>query len=45
MQGPVHNGFVNVYVPIPDFQIETAVRVSADPRLVLDGGSLAAKIG
>jgi len=37
--------FVQVYVAVPDFQVEAAVRVRAYPSFVVDCRSLATKVG
>ena len=44
MKRPAHNGFVNINVTIPDFQVETAIRIGANPRFILDSCALTAKI-
>ena len=44
MACPTHNGFVNIDIPIPDFQVEAAIRVSANPGFVVNGCPLIAKI-
>ena len=45
MKATAHDGLVNVNIPVPDFQIKAAIRIGTDPRLVMDGCPLAAKIG
>jgi len=42
---PADNGFVNIDVTIPDFQVEAAIGIGADPCLVMNWCPLAAKIG
>jgi hypothetical protein len=42
---PADNGLVNVDITIPDFQIETAIRIGADPSLVMNRCPLTSKIG
>jgi len=44
MKCAAHNGFVNIYVAIPDFQVESTIRISANPSLVMNGCPLTAKI-
>jgi hypothetical protein len=44
MHCPADNGFVNIDVTIPDFQVETAIRVGANPCLVMNGCPLTAKV-
>ena len=44
MQRPAHNGFVDINVTIPDFQVETAIRIGANPCFIFDRCSLTAKI-
>jgi len=41
---PTHNGFVEINVTIPDFQVETAIRIGANPCFIFDSCSLTAKI-
>ena len=45
MRGSVHNGFVDINIPIPDFQVKAAIRIGANPGFVMNIGSLAAEIG
>ncbi len=45
MQGSAHNGFVNIDVPVPDFQVEAAIGISANPCFVMNICPLAAEIG
>ena len=45
MSYPTHNGFINIDIPIPDFQVVAASRVSANPSFVVDICPLIAKIG
>ncbi len=42
--GPVVYRLVDVHVTVTDFQIKSTVRVSANPGLILNCGSLAAEI-
>tara|TARA_Y100000310_G_scaffold303375_1_gene341669 strand:- start:3017 stop:3154 length:138 start_codon:yes stop_codon:yes gene_type:complete len=44
MQHPAHNRFINIDITIPDLQIEAALRIVANPSLIMNTGSLAAKI-
>ena len=39
------NGFVNVDVTVANFEIEAALRISANPGFVLYRGALTAEIG
>ena len=51
LPGPVgvhsstHDGLINIYITVPDFQVKPALRVGADPCFVLDARTLTAKIG
>ena len=45
MQYSTHNGFINIDISIPDFQVETAIRIGANPCFVMNICPLAAKIG
>jgi hypothetical protein len=40
----VVNRFININIAIPDFQIESAFRIGANPGFVLNCSSLAAEI-
>ena len=44
MQRSAHNGFINIDIPIPDFQIEATIGISANPRFKLNACSLAAEV-
>jgi len=44
MHCPADNGFVNIDITIPDFQVETAIRIGANPGLVMNGCPLTAKV-
>jgi len=44
MECPAHNGFVNIDVAVPDFKVETAIRIGANPCFIVDSCSLTAKI-
>ena len=41
----VKNGLVNVYFPVPDLYVETAIRMSAYPGLVVNRCPLTTKVG
>jgi hypothetical protein len=41
---PAHNGFINIDITIPDFQVESAIRIGANPGLVVNSCPLATKI-
>ena len=45
MKCPAHNGFVNIDITIPDFQVEAAIRIGANPGFVVNRRPLTAKIG
>jgi hypothetical protein len=40
-----HNGFVPIDVTVPDFEIETAIGIGANPGFILDRCPLATEIG
>jgi hypothetical protein len=40
-----HDGFIDIDIADPDFQIKTALRIGANPGFILNIGSLTAKIG
>ncbi len=42
---PAHNGFVNIDIAVSDFQIVAAIRISTDPRFVVDRRPLRANLG
>jgi len=44
MERSAHNWFIDVNIAIPDFQVETAIRIGANPGFILNVCSLAAKI-
>ena len=44
MKRPAHNGFVNINITIPDFQVEAAIRIGANPGFVVNRRPLATKI-
>ena len=45
MHGAAGYGLVQVHVPITNLNVKAAIRVGADPRFVMDGRSLASKVG
>ena len=45
VSGSAGDGFIKVDVAVSDFYVEAAVRISADPCLVLNGRTLASIIG
>ena len=44
MECAAHNGFINIDVAIPDFQVEATVRVGANPGFVVNSCPLTAKV-
>jgi hypothetical protein len=40
-----HDRFVSIDITVSDFKVETAIRISANPCLVVDSRALAAEIG
>jgi hypothetical protein len=44
MQCSTHNGFINIDIAIPDFQVKAAIRIGANPCFVKNACSLAAEI-
>ena len=44
MERPAHNGFINIDITIPDFQVESTIRIGANPGFVMNGCPLATKI-
>jgi hypothetical protein len=45
MQRPADDGFVDIDVTVPDFKVETAIRIGANPGFVMNGRPLTAKVG
>jgi len=45
MQYSAHYGFINIDIPISDFQVEAAIGIGANPCLVMNICSLATEIG
>ncbi len=41
---PTIDGFINIYIAIPDFQVVPAIRIGANPCLVVNSCPLTAKI-
>ena len=44
MQCSTHNGFIKIDVPVPDFQVEAALRIGTNPCFVMNICPLTAKI-
>ena len=44
MERPAHDGFINIDITIPDFQVEPAIRIGANPGFVVNSCPLATKI-
>ncbi|GAI56911.1 unnamed protein product [marine sediment metagenome] len=44
VKSPAYNGFVNIDITIPDFQVKAAIRIGANPCLVVNSCSLTPKI-
>ena len=44
MERSAHNGFINVDIAIPDFQVESTIRIGANPGFVVNSCPLATKI-
>ena len=44
MECPAHDRLVNIDIPVPDFQVEAAIGIGADPSFVSNRCSLTAKI-
>ena len=45
MQRAAHDGLISINITVPDFQVETAIRVGANPGFELYRGTLATEIG
>jgi len=45
VQCPADNGFIDINIAIPDFQVETAIRIGANPCFVVNVCPLTAKVG
>jgi hypothetical protein len=44
MPDAAYNGLVHIQIAIPDFKVETAIRIGADPGFIVDRRPLAAEI-
>ncbi len=44
MKCPAHNGFVDINITVPDFQVEATIRIGANPGFVVNSCPLTAKI-
>jgi len=44
MQRAAHDRLIAIYITVADFQVETAIRVGANPSLELYRGTLTTKI-
>ena len=44
MERPAHDRFINIDITIPDFQVEPAIRIGANPGFVVNSCPLATKI-
>ena len=44
MERPVHDGFIDIDIAIPDLQVEATLRISANPGFVFNSCPLTAKI-
>jgi hypothetical protein len=45
MEGAAHDRLIDIDIAVPDFQVEAAIRIGADPGFIPDGRPLAAEIG
>ena len=45
MHRTAHDRFVSIDITVPDFQVVAAIRIGANPCLVMDSCSLTAEIG
>jgi hypothetical protein len=45
VQRPADYGFVDIDVTVPDFKVKTAIGIGANPRFVVNGCPLTAKVG
>jgi hypothetical protein len=45
MQRSAHNGFVEINITVPDFQVEATFRIGANPGFIMNCGPLAVEIG
>jgi len=44
MARPANNGFIYIHITIPDFQVEAAIRIGANPCFVVNSCPLTAKV-
>ena len=44
MINAAHNGFIDINVTVPDFQVITAIRIGANPSLITDRSPLTAEV-
>ncbi len=44
MERSAHNGFVYVNIAVPDFQVEAAIRIGADPCFIVNSCPLTTEI-
>ena len=44
MERAAHNGFIEIDIAIPDFQVKAAIRIGANPGLILNICPLTTKI-
>jgi len=44
VERPTHNGFINIDIAIPDFQVKTAIRIGANPCFVVNSCPLTTKV-
>jgi hypothetical protein len=44
VERPAHDRFINIDITIPDFQVESAIRIGANPGFVVNSCPLATKI-
>ena len=44
MERSAHDGFIDIDIAIPDFQVKAAIRIGANPGFILNICPLAAKI-
>jgi hypothetical protein len=45
MERAAHDRLIDIYIAVPDLQVEAAIRIGADPCFITDRCPLAAKIG
>ncbi len=45
MERSAHDGFINIDIAVPDFQVKTAIRIGANPGFVLNICPLTTEIG